>query len=140
MSKLLDTNNGNFYVGENFVLHANLFFQELVNNGMLFDREFNMRTGWIFRTTGSHLLCGHEANLSLGFLNDQLKMVNFSLVQKKEMESLGLLKMHNQFLLQELGMPNYISGDGVVYRFPWGAVESSIDPRSGSCDIVISWN
>jgi hypothetical protein len=140
MSKLLDTNNGNFYVGEHFVLHANLLFQKLVATGMVFSHEFNMKTGWVFRTTGPHLVCGQEANLSLGFINDELRRINFSFVQIKGMELKELLKAHNQFLLQELGRPNFECSDGVSYQFAWGAVESSIDPRGGSCDIVISWN
>lgn len=140
MSKLLDTNNGNFYVGELFVLHANLMFQELVAAGMVFNREFDMKTGWIFRTTGPHLLCGHEANLSLGFLNGEIKRVNFSLVKRNGADLKDLLKAHNQFLLQELGVPNRQNGNGISYQFPWGAIESSIDPRGGSCDIVLSWN
>jgi len=140
MSKLLDTNSGNFYVGAHFTLHANLKYQELVAAGMVFSREFNMKTGWIFRTTGPHLLCGHEANLSLGFLNDEIKTVHFALIEKNEMNSSDLLKIHNQFLLRELGAANHQSGDGIGYRFSWGVVESSIDPRGGSCEIVLSWS
>jgi hypothetical protein len=140
MSKLLDINNGNFHVGEHFVLHANLKFQELVTAGMVFDHEFNMKTGWVFRTTGPHLLRGHEANLSLGFLNDEIKRVNFAFIEKKGMELKDLLDIHNRFLLQELGKPNSQSGDRVCYQFSWGAIESGIDPRGGACDIVLSWN
>jgi hypothetical protein len=141
MSKVIDPNNGDFRVSERFVLRGKLTRQELEDAGMLFGRVFDMKTGWVFRVTGPYLLGSHEANLALGFLNDQLRRVNFSLAGRNGTTTQrDLLGFHNQFLFEELGWPTEQTGDRVVYKFSWGNIQSSIDPRGGSCDIVLAWN
>lgn len=139
MSRCIDVNNGNLYLGDRFVLRANLTYQDLLAAGIDFGREFDMKTGWIFRVSGPHTLGGSQVNLSIGFLNDEMKRVNFSLIESKGGDLKGVFEAQNKFLFQELGTPGFQSSDRVVYQYPWGAVESSLDSRGGGGDIVLAW-
>jgi hypothetical protein len=46
---------------------------------------------------------------------------------------------HDQFLLQELGVPSEKNDHHTVYRFPWGEIASEIDPRGGFSQVLVSW-
>ncbi|MDR3480204.1 MAG: hypothetical protein P4L91_05765 [Burkholderiaceae bacterium] len=139
MPKLFDIKNGEIYVDERIVLRQNSTPQELVTAGLVFSREIEMKTGWVFRVTGPHQLSGRSANLSLGFLNGSLKTVSFAFAEKAIANLDDLHKMQNQVLIQELGTPDGQNDRQIIYRFPWGEIVSETDTRGGSCNIVISW-
>lgn len=139
MPKLFDTKNGEVYV-DHIVLRRNSTVKELMSAGLLFNCEIDMKTGWVFRATGPHLLSGRDANLALGFLGEILKKASFAFIEKMVMNLEDLHKMHNQVLFQELGIPDIQNDRQIIYRFPWGEITSEIDTRGGSCNIVISWN
>lgn len=140
MLKLFDTQSGAIYVGERIILRKNSTQQELVTAGLVFSREIDMKTGWVFRATGPHLLSGHLANLSLGFMGDSLKNVSFAFAEKTITNLDDLHKIQNKVLIQELGVPDNQNDRQIIYRFPWGEIASETDPRGGSCYIIISWH
>lgn len=139
MPKLFDTINGEIYIGEHLVLRQNSTPHELAKAGIVFNREFDMKTGWVFRTTGPHVLSGRLANLSLGFFGGSLRKVSFAFADKTITDSDDLHRMQNQVLMRELGTPDSQNDRQIIYRFAWGEIASETDPRGGACNIIISW-
>lgn len=140
MEKLVDIESGSMLIDESIVLHDRLKLREALDAGIVFEREVDVRTGWVYRGTGLHTLRGRKAMLLLGFQRDELRNISFSLVVNSEVSSTNLLELHRQFLLAELGPPEIAAAGAVHYQFPWGDIDSSIDIRSGGCDILLSWN
>ncbi len=139
MPKLFDINCGEVYVGERIVLRQNSTLQELMIAGLIFSREIDMKTGWVFRVTGPYSLAGRNAILSLGFLSGSLKNVSFTFTEKAPANLEDLHEMQNKILLQELGVPDSQNDRQIIYRFSWGEIASELDPRGGACNIVVNW-
>ncbi len=139
MPKLFDTNNGDVFVGEHIVLRKKMTRKELVKMGLIFSRETDVGTGWVYSATGPHLMSGRLANLALGFKDGTLENVSFAFADKTITNVDDKHKMQDQVLIQELGVPDSRNEWYMTYRFPWGDIESGLDPRGGSCDIMISW-
>lgn len=140
MSKLFDVTSGKVCIGSGVVLCGGSTPQELTLAGLVFTREFDMETGWVFRTTGPQDLMGHIVQLSLGFQYDLLKRVSFGFAENPNLDMDDLFKKHEAFLYQELGAPTHKSNHQTLYQYAWGEIVSEMDPRGSGCYILVTWN
>ncbi|RUL78250.1 hypothetical protein [Dyella choica] len=118
---------------------AGMTLQDVVSNGVTFNREIDMKTGWVFHMAGPYEIAGHAAHLSLGFEHDKLKTVAFSFADEAGSDLQALRGKHEAFLLKALGQPSEKKPQQAIYRYPWGEITSEFDPRGGSCQILIRW-
>lgn len=112
---------------------------QLSSLGLTFEREFDMGTGWVFRTTGKRVVKSHAFVFSLGFELDVLKRVSFAFVDTSLVDTDLIFLEHNAFLRQEIGLPNNENEHQVAYVFRWGEIVSEVDPRNGTAYILVRW-
>jgi|GEM_PF-4781324 len=139
MAKLLNVQSGEICIDTTVILRNNLTPGELNAMGVRFNREIDMKTGWILRTMGPCSIFSHAANFSMAFLGESLKRVSFAFYDEANTNLNELHKSHNQMLFDELGEPHGQLNHMVNYNYPWGSIVSELDPRSDSCNITISW-
>ncbi len=139
MSYIFDTNSGAINVLPKLTFRAGMTLRDVEQKGVVFTREIDMKTGWVFRTTGPYDVSSHATHLSLGFENDRLKRVGFSFASKFNDDIKSVRQEHDRFLLQELGEPSGKNDHQTIYRFPWGEIASEIDPRGGFSQVLVSW-
>ena|SRR5882757_9910092 len=139
MIKFLDTLSGELHVTERITLRGGLTDRRIVSAGLPFVREIDMRTGWVFRTTGPHILQNHTVQFSLGFHGDALRRVTFAFTEERNLNIEDLFAKHNSFLRQEVGIPDNQNDRIMSYKFGWGGISSEIDPRNGTSSITITW-
>jgi hypothetical protein len=140
MPNIFDTSVGEIHVNNQVTFRAGSTPQELRTLGLMFDREIDMKTGWVFRTIGSQSLANHVVQFSLGFEAEALKRMSFSFAENPAREMDDLFKEHNRFLYQEIGVPNEQNTHQALYQFVWGEIVSEIDPRNGSAYIQVTWS
>jgi hypothetical protein len=119
-------------------LTANLSPRDVLSAGYVFEREIDMKTGWVFRNTGKDVLGGHTVTPALGFHADQLKRVTVTFLDDTKDERRAVDR-HRDFLARELGAPTRTSAHQVLYDYPWGQISAEADPRNGTSYIVVSW-
>jgi hypothetical protein len=139
VSNIFDTNSGAINVLPKLTFRAGMTLRDVEQKGVEFVREIDMKTGWVFRTTGPYDISGHATHLSLGFENDLLKRVGFSFASKSDADIKIVRQEHDRFLLEELGEPSGKNDHQTIYRFAWGEIASEIDPRGGFSQILVSW-
>lgn len=139
MSYIFDTTSGAISLLPGLAFRAGMTLRDVEQKGVVFVREIDMKTGWVFRTTGSYNVSDHVIHLSLGFESDKLKRVSFSFVSKPDEDIRSVRQEHDRFLFQELGEPSGKNDHQTIYRFPWGEITSEIDPRGGFSQILVSW-
>jgi hypothetical protein len=137
MSKVIDVFSGAIHLNEKVSFHANMTPQELTAFGLVFDREIDMNTGWVFRTI-KHRLVERAVQFSLGFKDNALKRASFSLINGLNNTD-DIYQENNQFLLQEIGPPYLQDKFQSLYQFHWGTIVSEIDPRNESAYILMNW-
>jgi len=136
---MFDTNSGAINILPELIFCAGMTLRDVEQKGVVFTREIDMKTGWVFRTTGPYEVSNHVIHLSLGFESNRLKRVGFSFASKPDEDIKAVRQEHDQFLLQELGAPSEKNDHQTVYRFPWGEIASEFDPRGGFSQILVSW-
>ncbi|SHH63118.1 hypothetical protein [Massilia sp. CF038] len=139
MSIPLNLQSGEIYVDSALTLRNNITPEELVAMGVKFNREIDMKTGWILRTMGPCSVFLRAANFSLAFLGENLKRASFAFADPANKNLNELYNLHNQVLFNALGEPHSQLNHMVSYSYPWGAIVSELDPRSDSCNVTISW-
>lgn len=140
MSSTFHPENGVLTIAPRLVLSPNMTPHELEQAGVTFVRKIDMKTGWVFRTTGPYDLSGHVIHLSLGFDDERLKEVSFSFANGPGDDTDTVRREHDNFLLKELGKPFASNDTQTVYRYPWGGIASDSDPRGGLPQILIRWD
>ncbi len=103
------------------------------------DRD--MRTGWIWRSLSPVIYQGHSVALALGYHNDRLEMIDFSLLratagwptQEESMEEVKILRA-----AIEAQLATTLDSTG-TRKFPWGGVYCMFDPRSGATSAGINY-
>jgi len=139
MSNLFDVASGEIHIGNHVTLRAGATPQELALAGLVFVRELNMKTGWIFKVTNSVVLAGHVVQFSLGFQDDVLKRASFGFTENPALDMSALFAEHNVFLRQQLGNPNSQNDRQSLYQYVWGEIASVWDPRGGGSSICVGW-
>lgn len=139
MEKLFNVTNGWVHVDNQIDLRGGISSQELILAGLVFIHEFDMKTGWIFRTTKPQALAGHVVQLALGFQGEGLKRVSFGFSKNPGQDMDSLFKEHNIFLQQELGAPFNQNDHQNLYQYAWGEIVSEFDPRGSGSFIQVSW-
>lgn len=141
MSELFDVTNGDVHIGNQIVLRSGITPQELASAGLIFGREFDMKTGWVHRIVGPQTLAGHVIQLSLRFQNNSLKNVSLGVAGNPKADLDQQFKEHNAFLYQELGSPTTQDKwrQSICYQYEWGNIFSGVDLRGGRSYILVTW-
>lgn len=139
MSGLFDITNGAVSLDSKLTFLTGMTLQDVELQGVKFVREIDMKTGWVFRTAGPYAISGQDAYLSLGFENDKLQRIAFSFASEEGDDPRRLHEKHDRLLSRELGRPSEKDERNTIYRYPWGEITSEIDPRGGSCQILVRW-
>jgi len=117
------------------MLAGNMSFSDALAQGFIFEREIDMKTGWIFRTASEDGLDGHIVTPALGFQSDKLKKVSVTFFD----EDGSVSEHHREFLMRELGAPTKVSPTQTLYAYSWGRIAAEQDPRDNSSHIIITW-
>ncbi|SMC28475.1 hypothetical protein SAMN02745857_03277 [Andreprevotia lacus DSM 23236] len=139
MTPFFDIARGEIHLKQGLSLRAGLTSQQLAQAGLAFIREFDMQTGWCFKTASAHTQSGQAIQLSLGFEHDHLKRLSFGFVNDPSLDGNALHKAHVDFLVHELGTPNSQNDRQSIYRFVWGEITAEQDPRGGGSYVIVSW-
>jgi hypothetical protein len=134
---VFDTVQGALIIGGKR-LSANISSQDVLSRGYVFEREMDMKTGWVFRNTTKDNLEGHMVSPALGFQADQLKRVSVAFLEE-DASGGTLAERHRKFLAQELGIATRTSAAKVLYDYPWGQIAAEEDVRNGTSYIIVSW-
>ena len=139
MSKVFNTKTGSILLG-NVTFSAGMRLEELLESGVVIDRVLDMKTGWVFRTTGPYDIADRKVYVSLEFLRNSLKRVGFSFCDGPPLKPEARFPEHTEFLERELGQPDRRTSEDVIYDFAWGTISSGLDLRGSSAQVLCAWN
>jgi hypothetical protein len=140
MSELDSFKSGSVILDGAVIIKRGVSAVEIMSGGVVFDREFDFKNGWVMRASDSHFILGRKVNVNFSFLNDCLELFRFSLEGGDSETAEVLKKKHDSFLLAQLGEPQRRNEIMTIYDFSWGGITSQIDPRGGACNVEINWD
>jgi hypothetical protein len=140
MSTIFDTQNGTILLpgGARLTLHMP---QELAERqGLVFFRDYPQPAGWTLISYDPIELDGHRIYFTLRFHEQLLTKVSLAFVEG-EATPIERQEQHRLYLEKDLGIPTQTLHNGltVIYRYSWGEISASYDPRNGSSLIHVSW-
>ncbi|MFK2891249.1 hypothetical protein [Dyella flagellata] len=103
MSDVFDITHGAVSFNSKLIFLAGMTLHDVESSGVTFNREFDMKTGWVFRTARPYEMAGHTAHLSLGFEHDKLQTVAFAFADEVGDDLHALHEKHGRFVLKALG-------------------------------------
>ncbi|MGA9705212.1 hypothetical protein [Pseudomonas sp.] len=139
MSPSSSSETGIFVLDGRISIAANLMAQEIIQQGLRFDREIDMQNGWVMCASASHLIFGQAVTATFNFYNDRLKMFGFALMGDAEDTADDQKNAHDRFLVEHFGEPLRRSELANIHEFWWGCITSQRDPRGGTCSIEVNW-
>ncbi len=139
----MNIKNGDLAIQDkSFTIGRGLIKTDFVQS-KLYDEVINEKSyGFTFYNLNSQLISNEWFDITLYFNNkDILNLVNISLSNEgdiaswnnwSENEQIKKKDMHDKWLKKNIGNP--------PYKYDWGEISSSYDPRSGSSMITIKYN
>jgi hypothetical protein len=121
------------------LLRLGMTFQAVCREGVTFNREIDMKTGWIHRMIGPYSIAGNTIYPSLGFHNAVLERINFAFTDE-HLSLTDLRDLHDKFLHNAFGTPQSKDEYATRYVFGWGGISSAPDPHGGAAQIFMAFN
>ncbi len=135
---IFDVVGGSVAIGGK-VLRGNMSLSDTVALGFAFEREIDMKTGWVFRTASRDTFGLHTVAPALGFQSNRLQRVSVAFLDEVGTLSGTLADRHRDFLSQELGAPSKTTITQALYVYPWGQIAAEQDARNGTAYIIVTW-
>jgi len=134
----IDRTTGELTLGENSMWRPSLHLKDFLNSSWADDCKTGVKNAgfesYHLRTIDE----GQEIALTLTFFQGILSQLSFACIEGSTswadwsvQNALKLKEKHDQILLRCLGAP--------PYKFPWGEIWSSYDPRSGSSAVGVRY-
>lgn len=139
MSSIFDTQSGEVLISDQVRLCSDSKPTDLTAAGLSFVQEFNMETGWVFRTLEPIHVTGRLAKIALGFFNGLLRKLLFRFDCSADLDMYSSYADYNAFLLEELGEPTGQDIHRTLYQYRWGQILSEMDVRENNSSIWVIW-
>jgi hypothetical protein len=140
MPSNIDIRDGSISLGEGLAFVHNMSLHQVLTMGLVVRYNTDMKTGWHIVSIWNISMLGRPANTSLYFFREELKQLQFLLLDQELTDSQAVRKHHDDVLTAAFGSPHARDVHGMVkFIFPWGNIESSYDPRSDQSHIVLTW-
>ncbi len=144
---MINVNTGEIIIGDNLIIINKNLNEKTLLSSKLYDKvESNYEiNGWKYYTTEVIDILGTGFMMTFVFKKSKLNNVSlkhFGTIEERPFDVENEKKrqeIHNEWLQRILGESYETYVWGIKYKFEWGEVTSSFDPRTPQSEIYISY-
>lgn len=144
---MIDVNTGEIIIGDNLIIiNKNLNEKALLSSKLYEKVESSYEiNGWKYYTTQVIDILGTGFMMTFVFKNsklDNVSLKHFGTIEERPFDDENEIKrqkLHNEWLQKIFGESYETYVWGIKYKFKWGEVTSSFDPRTPQSEIYISY-